>query len=184
VFSQIYFLTNLFSFSTTRLILLLLLSNLDNFSNSGITNEQLYASALAGVVTPGQLNSFPHPYSQSLCSTSFSLSFWKSMTLNLSFLEIRSGALAVAAPGSLIYQQQLTKSLNEVITEIKHEFLGSISDDIRAVRQILQNAQVGKRPARSGSEGSATGSAGGDTSIPGTKPPRNSLDQNESDDSL
>jgi hypothetical protein len=40
-----YSLTNLFSFSTTRLILLLLLSNLmDIFSNSGVTNEQLLAA--------------------------------------------------------------------------------------------------------------------------------------------
>jgi hypothetical protein len=45
VFSQIYSLSNLFSFSTTRLILLLLLSNLvDIFSYSGITNEQLLAA--------------------------------------------------------------------------------------------------------------------------------------------
>jgi hypothetical protein len=79
VFSQKNSLTNLLSFSTTRLILLLLLSNrVDNFSNSGVTNAQLYdASVLAGVVTPGKLNSFTPPYSVSL-----SLSFCKSITLN------------------------------------------------------------------------------------------------------
>jgi uncharacterized protein (DUF305 family) len=77
----------------------------------------------------------------------------------------------------------MKREMKEEINEFAQEFIGNISNDIRAMRQILQNAQVGKRPARNGSEGSATESEGSDTSLPGTKPPRNSLDQNEYDDS-
>mmetsp|Transcript_5186 Transcript_5186/g.5306 ORF Transcript_5186/g.5306 Transcript_5186/m.5306 type:complete len:185 (+) Transcript_5186:607-1161(+) len=110
---------------------------------------------------------------------------------------VRSGAFAFAAPGSLMYQQQVAASpapgfrtLEELKTELKQELkneigqeiIGKISKDISAMRQILQAAQVGKRPGRSGSEGSATESEGSDTSNPGTKPPRNSLDKDQNED--
>ena len=59
---------------------------------------------------------------------------------------------ASPAPGFRTLEELKTELKEELKNEIGQEIIGKISKDISAMRQILQAAQVGKRPGRSGSE--------------------------------